>query len=128
MSMEPQTDSEPQSAEGKAELYQHTPKQFDIDPKTHEALLMAQGVRNGLIIIPALIILVVLASRFIIGLIYGIDSISQTIINIAIVISLPYMVHVFIFIGCRELYYTGGGYGSPLRGYFGYLNDCCHDK
>jgi len=21
-----------------------------------------------------------------------------------------------------------GGYGSPLRGYFGYLNDCCYDK
>lgn len=23
---------------------------------------------------------------------------------------------------------VGGGYGSPLRGYFGYLNDCCYDK
>ena len=74
--MEPQTDSEPQSAEGKEEPYQHTPKQFDIDPKTHEALLIAQGIRNGLIIIPALIILVVLGSGFILGLIYGIDSIS----------------------------------------------------
>ena len=96
MSMEPQTDSEPQSAEGKAEPYQHTPKQFDIDPKTHEALLIAQGIRNGLIIIPALIILVVLASGFTIVLINGNDSISETIINIAIVISLPYMVHVIL--------------------------------
>lgn len=33
MSMEPPTDSEPQSAEGKPESYQHTPKQFDIAPK-----------------------------------------------------------------------------------------------
>ena len=96
MPLDPQASPEFQGAEGKAEPYQHTPKQFDIDPKTHEALLIAQGIRNGLIIIPALIILVVLGSGFIIGIIYGIDSISQTIINIAIVISLPYMVHVIL--------------------------------
>lgn len=96
MPLDPQASPEFQGAEGKAEPYQHTPKQFDIDPKTHEALLIAQGIRNGLIIIPALIILVVLGSGFILGLIYGIDSISQTIINIAIVISLPYMVHVIL--------------------------------
>ena len=96
MSLDPQASRGSQGAEGKAEPYQHTPKQFDIDPKTHEALLIAQGIRNGLIIIPALIILVVLGSGFILGLIYGIDSISQTIINIAIVISLPYMVHVIL--------------------------------
>ena len=115
--MEPQTDSEPQSAEGKEEPYQHTPKQFDIDPKTHEALLIAQGIRNGLIIIPALIILVVLGSGFILGLIYGIDSISQTIINIAIVISLPYMVHVILQLwhlcdlGNQSSF---GGYEAPI--------------
>ena len=96
MPLDPQASPEFQGPEGKAEPYQHTPKQFDIDPKTHEALLIAQGIRNGLIIIPALIILVVLGSGFILGLIYGIDSISQTIINIAIVISLPYMVHVIL--------------------------------
>ena len=96
ISLRPQDSPEPQGAEGKAEPYQHTPKQFDIDPKTHEALLIAQGIRNGLIIIPALVILVFLVGGFIFGLIHGIDSISQTIINIAIVISLPYMVHVIL--------------------------------
>ena len=46
MSLEPQASSEPQGAEGKEEPYQHTPKQFDIDPDTHENLLIAQAIRN----------------------------------------------------------------------------------
>ena len=96
MSLDPQASRGSQGAEGKEEPYQHTPKQFDIDPNTREPLLIAQAIKNILIIIPALIILVVLGSGFIIGIIYGIDSISQTIINIAIVISLPYMVHVIL--------------------------------
>lgn len=41
MSLDPQASPEFQGAEGKEEPYQHTPKQFDIDPKTHEALLIA---------------------------------------------------------------------------------------
>ena len=41
ISLESQASPEPQGAEGKEEPYQHTPKQFDIDPKTHEALLIA---------------------------------------------------------------------------------------
>jgi hypothetical protein len=41
MSLDPQASPEFQGAEVKEEPYQHTPKQFDIDPKTHEALLIA---------------------------------------------------------------------------------------
>ena len=43
ISLDPQASRGSQGAEGKEEPYQHTPKQFDIDPKTHEALLIAQG-------------------------------------------------------------------------------------
>ena len=94
MSLEPQASSEPQGAEGKEEPYQHTPKQFDIDPDTHENLLIAQAIRNVLIIIPALIMLVFLVGGFIAT--YGIDNTSQTIITILIIIALPYMVHVIL--------------------------------
>ena len=96
MSLDPQASPEFQGAEVKEEPHERISQQFDIDPNTREPLLIAQAIRNVLIIIPALIILVVLGSGFILGLIYGIDSISQTIINIAIVISLPYMVHVIL--------------------------------
>ena len=41
MSLDPQASPEFQGAEVKEEPYQHTPKQFDIAPKTHEALLIA---------------------------------------------------------------------------------------
>ena len=83
-----------QGAEGKEEPYQHTPKQFDIDPNTREPLLIAQAIRNVLIIIPALIMLVFLVGGFIAT--YGIDNTSQTIITILIIITLPYMVHVIL--------------------------------
>ena len=177
MSLDPQASRGSQGAEGKEEPHKRISQQFDIDPNTREPLLIAQAIKNILIIIPALIILVVLAGGFILGLIYGIDSISQTIINIAIVISLPYMVHVILQVVAymrfrksvkfqwirganiyslivapiSEVTYVSfilgrilsayshlsdaensitmvGGYGSPLRGYFGYLNDCCYDK
>ena len=94
MSLESQASPEPQGAEGKEEPYQHTPKQFDIDPDTHENLLIAQAIRNVLIIIPALIMLVFLVGGFIAT--YGIDNTSQTIITILIIIALPYMVHVIL--------------------------------
>ena len=94
ISLESQASPEPQGAEGKEEPYQHTPKQFDIDPDTHENLLIAQAIRNVLIIIPALIMLVFLVGGFIAT--YGIDNTSQTIITILIIIALPYMVHVIL--------------------------------
>ena len=94
MSLESQASPEPQGAEGKEEPYQHTPKQFDIDPDTREPLLIAQAIRNVLIIIPALIMLVFLVGGFIAT--YGIDNTSQTIITILIIITLPYMVHVIL--------------------------------
>ena len=94
MSLDPQASRGSQGAEGKEEPYQHTPKQFDIDPDTHENLLIAQAIRNVLIIIPALIMLVFLVGGFIAT--YGIDNTSQTIITILIIIALPYMVHVIL--------------------------------
>jgi len=94
ISLESQASPEPQGAEGKEEPYQHTPKQFDIDPDTHENLLIAQAIRNVLIIIPALIMLVFLVGGFIAT--YGIDNTSQTIITILIIIALPYIVHVIL--------------------------------
>ena len=94
MSLESQASPEPQGVEGKEEPYQHTPKQFDIDPNTHENLLIAQAIRNVLIIIPALIMLVFLVGGFIAT--YGIDNTSQTIITILIIIALPYIVHVIL--------------------------------
>ena len=94
MSLDPQVSPEPQGAEGKEESHKHISQQFDIDPDTHENLLIAQAIRNVLIIIPALIMLVFLVGGFIAT--YGIDNTSQTIITILIIIALPYMVHVIL--------------------------------
>ena len=94
MSLDPQASPEPQGAEGKEESHKHISKQFDIDPDTHENLLIAQAIRNVLIVIPALIMLVFLVGGFIAT--YGIDNTSQTIITILIIIALPYMVHVIL--------------------------------
>ena len=94
MSLDPQVSPEPQGAEGKEEPHKRISKQFDIDPDTHENLLIAQAIRNVLIIIPALIMLVFLVGGFIAT--YGIDNTSQTIITILIIIALPYMVHVIL--------------------------------
>ena len=94
MSLNPQASPEPQGAEGKEESHKHISKQFDIDPDTHENLLIAQAIRNVLIVIPALIMLVFLVGGFIAT--YGIDNTSQTIITILIIIALPYMVHVIL--------------------------------
>ena len=94
MSLDPQASPEFQDAED--EPSQHKPTQFDIDPKTHKSLLIAQAIKNILIIIPALIILVFLVGGFIFGLIHEIDNISLTIITILIIIALPYIVHVIL--------------------------------
>lgn len=85
-----------QGAEGKEEPHKHISQQFDIDPNTREPLLIAQAIKNILIIIPALIILVFLVGGFIFGLIHEIDNISLTIITILIIIALPYIVHVIL--------------------------------
>ena len=87
---------EPQGAEVKEEHHKRISKQFDIDSNTREPLLIAQAIKNVLIIIPALIILVFLVGGFIFGLIHEIDNISLTIITILIIIALPYIVHVIL--------------------------------
>ena len=96
MSLDPQASPEPQGAEGKEEPHKRISQQFDIDPNTREPLLIAQAIKNILIIIPALIILVFLVGGFIFGLIHEIDNISLTIITILIIIALPYIVHVIL--------------------------------
>ena len=94
ISLESQASPEPQGAEGKEEPHKRISQQFDIDPNTREPLLIAQAIRNVLIIIPALIMLVFLVGGFIAT--YGIDNTSQTIITILIIIALPYMIHVIL--------------------------------
>ena len=96
MSLDPQASPEPQGAEGKEEPHKRISQQFDIDPNPREPLLIAQAIKNILIIIPALIILVFLVGGFIFGLIHEIDNISLTIITILIIIALPYIVHVIL--------------------------------
>ena len=96
ISLDPQASPGFQGAEGKEEPHKHISQQFDIDPNTREPLLIAQAIKNILIIIPALIILVFLVGGFIFGLIHEIDNISLTIITILIIIALPYIVHVIL--------------------------------
>ena len=96
MSLDPQASRGSQGAEGKEEPHKRISQQFDIDPNTREPLLIAQAIKNILIIIPALIILVFLVGGFIFGLIHEIDNISLTIITILIIIALPYIVHVIL--------------------------------
>ena len=96
MSLDPQASWGSQGAEGKEEPHKRISQQFDIDPNTREPLLIAQAIKNILIIIPALIILVFLVGGFIFGLIHEIDNISLTIITILIIIALPYIVHVIL--------------------------------
>ena len=99
MSLESQASQELQGAEGKEESYQHTPKQFDIDPKTHKSLLIAQAIRNVLIIIPTLVMLVIL--------VYGVTSILTSahseyndlawfIIFITTIFALPNIIHIIL--------------------------------
>ena len=78
---------------------QHKPTQFDIDPKTHKSLLIAQAIRNVLIIVPVLIMLVIL--------VYGVTSILTSahseyndlawfIIFITTIFALPNIIHIIL--------------------------------
>ena len=99
MSLDPQASPEPQGAEGKEEPHKHISKQFDIDPNTREPLLIAQAIKNILIIIPVLIILVVFVCVFINVLVSapsGYDDLILAGMFIIAVIALPYMIHVIL--------------------------------
>ena len=99
ISLESQASPEPQGAEGKEEPHKHISQQFDIDPNTREPLLIAQAIKNILIIIPALIILVVFVCVFINVLVSapsGYDDLILAGMFIIAVIALPYMIHVIL--------------------------------
>ena len=99
MSLDPQASPEPQGAEGKEEPHKRISKQFDIDPNTREPLLIAQAIKNILIIIPVLIMLVVFVCVFINVLVSapsGYDDLILAGMFIIAVIALPYMIHVIL--------------------------------
>ena len=99
MSLDPQASPGFQGAEGKEEPHKHISQQFDIDPNTREPLLIAQAIKNILIIIPELIILVVFVCVFINVLVSapsGYDDLILAGMFIIAVIALPYMIHVIL--------------------------------
>ena len=99
MSLDPQASRGSQGAEGKEEPHKRISQQFDIDPNTREPLLIAQAIRNVLIIIPVLIILVVFVCVFINVLVSapsGYDDLILAGIFIIAVIALPYMIHIIL--------------------------------
>ena len=99
ISLDPQASPGFQGAEGKEEPHKHISQQFDIDPNTHENLLIAQAIRNVLIIIPVLIMLVVFVCVFINVLVSapsGYDDLILAGMFIIAVIALPYMIHVIL--------------------------------
>ena len=99
MSLDPQASRGFQGAEGKEEPHKHISQQFDIDPKTHKSLLIAQAIKNILIIIPVLIMLVVFVCVFINVLVSapsGYDDLILAGMFIIAVIALPYMIHVIL--------------------------------
>ena len=99
MSLDPQASRGSQGAEGKEEPHKRISQQFDIDPNTREPLLIAQAIKNILIIIPALIILVVFVCVFINVLVSapsGYDDLILAGMFIIAVIALPYMIHVIL--------------------------------
>ena len=99
MSLDPQASPEPQGAEGKEEPHKRISKQFDIDPNTREPLLIAQAIKNILIIIPVLIMLVVFVCVFINVLVSapsGYDDLILAGMFIIAVIALPYMIHAIL--------------------------------
>ena len=99
MSLDPQASRGSQGAEGKEEPHKRISQQFDIDPKTHKSLLIAQAIRNVLIIIPALIVLVVFVCVFINVLVSAPSGYDDLILvgmfSIAVIV-LPYMIHVIL--------------------------------
>ena len=99
MSLDPQASPGSQGAEGKEEPHKRISQQFDIDPNTREPLLIAQAIKNILIIIPVLIILVVFVCVFINVLVSapsGYDDLILAGMFIIAVIALPYMIHVIL--------------------------------
>ena len=99
MSLESQASPGFQGAEGKEEPHKRISKKFDIDSNTREPLLIAQAIKNILIIIPALIILVVFVCVFINVLVSapsGYDDLILAGMFIIAVIALPYMIHVIL--------------------------------
>ena len=99
MSLDPQASPGSHGAEGKEEPHKRISQQFDIDPNTREPLLIAQAIKNILIIIPALIILVVFVCVFINVLVSapsGYDDLILAGMFIIAVIALPYMIHVIL--------------------------------
>ena len=99
MSLDPQASPGFQGAEGKEEPHKHISQQFDIDPNTREPLLIAQAIKNILIIIPVLIMLVVFVCVFINVLVSapsGYDDLILAGMFIIAVIALPYMIHVIL--------------------------------
>ena len=99
MSLDPQASPGFQGAEGKEEPHKHISQQFDIDPDTREPLLIAQAIKNILIIIPVLIMLVVFVCVFINVLVSapsGYDDLILAGMFIIAVIALPYMIHVIL--------------------------------
>ena len=99
MSLDPQASRGSQGAEVKEEPHKRISQQFDIDPKTHKSLLIAQAIRNVLIIIPALIVLVVFVCVFINVLVSAPSGYDDLILvgmfSIAVIV-LPYMIHVIL--------------------------------
>ena len=99
MSLDPQASWGSQGAEGKEEPHKRISQQFDIDPNTREPLLIAQAIKNILIIIPALIILVFLVCVFINVLVSAPSGYDDLILvgmfSIAVIV-LPYMIHVIL--------------------------------
>ena len=99
ISLDPQASPGFQGAEGKEEPHKRISQQFDIDPKTHKSLLIAQAIRNVLIIIPALIVLVVFVCVFINVLVSAPSGYDDLILvgmfSIAVIV-LPYMIHVIL--------------------------------
>ena len=99
ISLDPQASPGFQGAEGKEEPHKRISQQFDIDPNTREPLLIAQAIKNILIIIPALIILVVFVCVFINVLVSapsGYDDLILAGMFIIAVIALPYMIHIIL--------------------------------
>ena len=99
MSLDPQASPEFQGAEVKEEPHKRISQQFDIDPKTHKSLLIAQAIKNILIIIPVLIMLVVFVCVFINVLVSAPSGYDDLILvgmfSIAVIV-LPYMIHVIL--------------------------------
>ena len=99
MSLDPQASPGSHGAEVKEEPHERISQQFDIGPNTREPLLIAQAIRNVLIIIPVLIMLVVFVCVFINVLVSapsGYDDLILAGMFIIAVIALPYMIHVIL--------------------------------